>query len=221
MNVDLIVPAFDDEGAISALLADVPRPPVREILVVDNGSRDATARFARHAGARIVHETRVGYGYACLAGVASLAADCDIVVFLPVTGGDPGDIPALIAPILDDRADLVVASRSGDRRVPTQQRMGNAIASRWLRARFGVTTTDLGPLRAIRRGALDALHLEDTQHGWDFEMQIKAAQHGLRYAEIAATSRAFPPPSRGTVRGALRTGANVLGLIARHDRKKR
>ncbi len=219
--IDVIIPAFDHEAVIAALIAAVPRPLVRDILVVDNGSRDATARFAKQSGARVIHETRLGYGYACLAGMANLPADCDIVVFLPVFGCDPADITALVKPIVEDRADLVVAARTAEpRAVPASQKLANAIASRWLRTRFNLPATDLGPLRAIRRGALDQLHMEDTQHGWNLEMQIKAAQHHLRYAEVPATFHPRHTPARTSVRGAIRDGAKLLGQLARHERKK-
>jgi glycosyltransferase involved in cell wall biosynthesis len=70
------------------LLHAVARPPIRDLIVVDNASRDATARFAKQCGARVIDESRVGYGYACLAGVAALRDDCDVVLFLPVEGSD-------------------------------------------------------------------------------------------------------------------------------------
>ena len=219
--IDVIIPAFDHEAVIAALIAGIPRPLVRQVLVVDNGSRDATARFAKQSGARVIHETRVGYGYACLAGMANLSADCDIVVFLPVFGCDPADITALAKPIVEDRADLVVAARTGEpRAVPPSQKLANAIASRWLRTRFDLPATDVGPLRAIRRGALDQLHMEDTQHGWNLEMQIKTAQHHLRYAEVPATYHPQHTRVRASVRGAIRDGAKMLGQLARSDRRR-
>lgn len=224
MNVDVIIPALDEEQSIRSVLAAIPQPPVRTVTVVDNGSRDATAERARAAGARVVSEPRRGYGAACLAGLAALPEDTDIIVFLDADGSDdPAQIVPLIAPILSGAADLVVGSRTGpgvERGALTpQQRIGNQVASVWLRTRYGLAATDLGPLRAIRKDALDSLAMADRDYGWTVEMQIKAARKGLRYAEVVVPYRCREGRSKisGTLRGTIGASAKILGLLARYE----
>jgi glycosyltransferase involved in cell wall biosynthesis len=223
--VDVIIPARDEQACVGAVVARVPRPPVRMVLVVDNGSSDDTAGAARRAGATVVREPRPGYGAACLAGMAALPADASIVVFLDADGSDdPGLIPALLRPILEDRADLVVGARApglAERGAMTMpQRVGNAVAARWLRARFGLHATDLGPLRAIRRSSLDALGMRDRGYGWTVEMQIKAARARLRYVEVPVPyrrRRTGRSKVAGTLAGTVGAAAKILGLLAWHD----
>lgn len=224
MRVDVVIPALNEARAIGGVVARIPRPPVRDVYVVDNGSTDGTAEIARAAGAKIVLERRRGYGSACLAGIAALPSDTDIVVFLDADGSDdPDELHSLIAPIVDDRADLVIGSRSlgaAERGALTpQQRVGNAIAATWLRTRFDLPATDLGPFRAIRRSSLAALGMVDTNYGWTVEMQIKAAQRGLRYAEVPAAYKRRIGESKvsGTVRGVIGASYKILGLLAWYD----
>jgi glycosyltransferase involved in cell wall biosynthesis len=224
MRVCVVIPALDEEAAIEGVVRGVMQPPVRGVYVVDNGSRDRTAELARAAGATVVSEPRRGYGSACLAGIAALPADTDIVVFVDADGSDdPTELAALVAPILEGRADLVIGSRALGKveqgALTPQQRVGNAIASLWLRARFDLPATDLGPFRAIRRDALERLGMVDTDYGWTVEMQIKAARAGLRYVEVPAAYKRRLGASKvsGTVRGVVGATYKILGLLAWYD----
>lgn len=221
-RVDVVIPALNEEGAVGHVVAAIGRPPVHTVWVVDNGSTDGTARIARAAGARVLHEPRRGYGSACLRALRELPAEVSVVVFLDADGSDdPRLIPALLRQ-LELGAELVVGSRAASARaqLTLQQRVGNELASRWLRGRFGLPATDLGPFRAIRRDALDALGMTDSGYGWTVEMQIKAARRGLRYAEIEVPvlpRAAGKSKVSGTVRGVLGASVKILGLLARHD----
>ncbi|MFH1808747.1 MAG: glycosyltransferase family 2 protein [Pseudomonadota bacterium] len=224
MNIDLIIPALDEERSIGQVVRAVLKPPLREVLVVNNGSRDGTAAHAQEAGARVITELRRGYGSACLAGIAALRCDTDIVVFLDGDGSDdPSMITPLLQPILDDRADLVIGSRTlgalESGALSPQQRIGNAIAAHWLHRRFDLRATDLGPFRAIRARSLRALKMCDRDYGWTVEMQIKAARQGLRYAEIPVPYRRRIGRSKvsGTLRGTLGASYKILSLLLWHD----
>jgi glycosyltransferase involved in cell wall biosynthesis len=223
MIVDAVIPALDEEASIGEVVRAIPRGLVRSVIVADNGSRDRTADEARAAGATVVSEPRRGYGSACLAGIASLPPDCDVVVFLDADGSDDlAALPRLLAPILEGRADFVVGSRvAGGTQVLTwTQRAGNALACAWLRGRFGIRATDLGPFRAIRRDALARLGMEDRTYGWTVEMQIKAAKQKLRYDEVqvaALPRRAGKSKVSGTIRGVVGASWKILGLLFRHD----
>jgi len=223
-RIDVIIPALDEEATIGGVVASVAAAGAREVFVVDNGSTDRTAAYARAAGATVVLEPRRGYGAACLAGIRALV-DTDVVVFLDADGSDdPTLLPALVAPILEGRADLVIGARALGAAEPGAltwpQRAGNALAARWLAVRFGLAATDLGPFRAIRRTSLEALGMRDRGMGWTVEMQLRAARSGLRYHEIAVPyrrRRAGVSKVAGTLRGTVRASLKILGLLCWHD----
>lgn len=227
-RIDVIIPAFNEEQSIAHVLAEIPAGLVREVVVVDNNSTDQTSAVARAAGATVLREERPGYGHACLRGMAHCfgrpaAEQPDIVVFLD---GDYSDYPAemtqLIAPIVEDRADLVIGSRAlGQREAGAmlpQQIFGNWLATTLLRRLYGVRFTDLGPFRAIRAGALRQLGMADTTYGWTVEMQLKAAKQGLRTTEVPVRYRRRIGVSKvsGTVRGTLGAGYKILWTIFRY-----
>jgi glycosyltransferase involved in cell wall biosynthesis len=220
MSIAAIVPALDEEATVGDVVAQLWRH-VRFVIVVDNGSRDDTAAVATAAGAHVIREPNRGYGAACQAGIAALPADADVVLFADADGSDDlDDLATLIAPIREDRADLVIGSRVR-RAVPgaltIPQRVGNWLASRILERLYGAPTTDLGPLRAIRVGALRELGMRDRGFGWTVEMQARAARKSLCVAEVDVAYR----PRRGgrskiagTIRGSARAGVAILWTLA-------
>lgn len=222
MAVDVIIPALDEERVIGSVVAALDRRLVRHVLVVDNGSRDATAQRARDSGARVVFEPRRGYGQACLTGLSALEPGCEVVAFLDGDGSDvPSELASLVEPILAGVADLVVGARRPVERgaLTPQQRIGNAVAAAWLRRRYGLPATDLGPFRAIRLSSLCALGMRDRNWGWTVEMQVRAARAGLRYLERPVTYRRRVGQSKisGTLRGTLGASVKILSTLARHD----
>ncbi|GEM_PF-6941487 len=147
-RISLIIPVFNEQDAIQNVLGDLPADFLTEIIVVDNGSTDQTARIARQMGARVVVESRCGYGSACLAGIAT-ADDPDILAFLDGDYSDfPEELTDVVRPILEGRADLVIGSRVLGEREPgallPQTRFGNWLATFLIEALFGTRFTDLG-----------------------------------------------------------------------------
>jgi glycosyltransferase involved in cell wall biosynthesis len=186
-QVALIIPALDEEATIGPLLEAVDRILVDQVVVADNGSLDRTGERARQAGATVVRELRRGYGSACLRALREVP-EADILVFMDADGSDdPHEIALLLAALRDRDADLVIGSRvlgraeSGS--LSGLQRFGNALTCTLVRLFWSVRYSDLGPFRAIRRVALDRLEMSDPDFGWTIEMQVKAAQHGLRAIE--------------------------------------
>ncbi len=224
LNVDVIIPALNEEAALPLVLGDIPRPAVRRVVVADNGSTDRTAERALEHGAELVHEPERGYGAACLRALAHLADDPpEIVVFLDGDYSDhPNELNALIAPILAGDADMVVGSRARGVRergaLSPQQRVGNSIACGALRLLYGVRYSDLGPFRAIRWQTLQALDMQDRNFGWTVEMQIKAAQRSVPYREVPVSYRQRIGVSKvsGTLRGSLGAGVKILWLLGRY-----
>ncbi len=222
--VDVVIPALNEERALPRVLEEIPRPPVRRIVVADNGSTDRTPEVARAAGAEVVHQRERGYGAACLRALEHLATDPpEVVVFLDGDYSDhPSELPLLVDPILRGEAELVIGSRATGKReagaLSVQQRVGNVIACRALRRLYGVQYTDLGPFRAVRWRTLESMQMQDRNFGWTVEMQIKAAKQGVPYLEVPVSYRSRIGVSKisGTVKGSVSAGAKILWLLGRY-----
>ena len=224
-RIALIIPALNEEPAIAGVIGSLP-DWLDEIVVVDNGSTDRTAAIAADHGATVVHEPRRGYGAACLAGLAHLASSHrpDLVAFMDADrSDDPGDLPAVLEPIVSGSADLVIGSRVLGKADPGSltlpQRFGNALATALLRRLWGVQCTDLGPFRAIRFDHLARLRMDDLGYGWTAQMQARAAAAGYRMTEVPVSYRRRIGKSKisGTVRGVVGAGTKILSTIA-HER---
>ena len=221
ISIAVIIPALNEERAIASVIGDLP-PCIQQLIVVDNGSMDRTGEIAAELGATVVREPKLGYGRACLAGMAALKSP-DVVVFLDGDYSDhPDELPQLVAPIAENRADLTIGSRVLGRRergaLTPQARFGNALATMLIRALFGVRFTDLGPFRAIGYEQLLQLDMADRDYGWTVEMQVKAARLGLQCCEIPVSYRRRIGVSKisGTVIGSIKAGYKILWIIFRY-----
>ncbi len=228
-SIDVLIPAYNEESSLPLVLADLPRPPVRRIIVADNNSTDQTASKARDGGAIVVPAPRQGYGSACLAGLDFLRRHDppDIVVFIDGDYSDhPDELPRVIAPIVEDRADLVIGSRIlGQRQAGAllpQARAGNVVACTLIRLLYRHRYTDLGPFRAIRWTALERLAMSDHNFGWTAEMQVKALRSGLRVSEVPVSYRRRIGVSKitGTLKGTLMAGYKILWTVFRYSWRK-
>lgn len=230
-DVDVVIPALNEEEALPRVLADLPRAGdalpggarVRQIVVADNGSTDRTADVAREAGAFVVRASERGYGSACLAALAHLRqSPPGIVAFVDADhSDDPRELPLVLAPLLAGQADLCVGSRTLGAFEPgafsPAQAFGNRLAPALLRLLYGARVTDLGPFRAIGWEALESLRMRDRDFGWTVEMQAKAFRAGLRVAEVPVTyrrRRLGRSKISGTLRGVWGAGTKILWTIA-------
>ncbi len=221
-RISVIIPVLNEEEALPHVLNDLPWCMVHDVIVVDNGSTDATAQVASQAGARVICESQRGYGVACLAGINAMH-ESDIVVFLDGDYSDhPNEMPQVVKPILEERADMVIGSRVlGIRErgaLAPQARWGNWLAVSLIRLIYGVRYTDLGPFRAIRASSLLALGMEDQGFGWTVEMQVRAVMARLRIEEVPVSYRQRKGQSKisGTLRGCILAGTAIIGTIIRH-----
>ena len=197
--IDVIIPAYNESASIGKVIGDIPRELVRDIIVCNNNSTDATASVAAASGAIVVDQPLRGYGNACLAGMAYIK-----------------DRP--LSPIKEGK-DMVIGSRvkgnpdRGSLTIP--QRFGNWLATRLIHMMYGFRFSDLGPFRAIRWQKLLSLDMQDKNYGWTVEMQVKALQQHLACAEVPVSYRKRIGTSKvsGTVKGSILAGYKILWTI--------
>ena len=223
MQTSAIIPALNEQETIANVVRAVPKTICQQIIVVDNGSTDATAERAAAAGARVVKEPRRGYGRACAAGVGALASDCEIVVFLDGDGSDcPELMDLLVNPIAEERYDFVIGSRTLGVREAGSMNFQQVVAGRGagflVHKLYGVRYTDMCPFRAIRRGALEQLGMREMTYGWNLEMQMRAAGAKLRILEIPINHRRRAGGTSkvsGSVRGTCLAATRIALTLAR------
>jgi glycosyltransferase involved in cell wall biosynthesis len=227
VRVSVIIPTHNEASAIGRVLADLPADLVTEVIVVDSNSNDGTPEIATKMGARVIEEPRRGYGRACLTGLAQ--ANCpDIVVFLDGDYSDrPAELPVLLAPIIEGRADIAMGSRLRDGRnfaaLPWHQAFGNRFAAGLIDLLYGVKITDLGPFRAARTDVLRELKLEQATYGWAVEMILQGALRGFRIVEVPVSyyPRIGKSKISGTMKGTLGAAWFILSLIVRYYFRRR
>jgi rSAM/selenodomain-associated transferase 1 len=220
LSTALIIPVLDEEQTIGSVLDGIDRSLIDSLIVVDNGSTDRSADLAVAHGAHVFKEPRRGYGSACLRGLSECRGS-DLILFMNGDGSDaPEEIPRLLDAFLKRGADLVIGSRVRRKREPgaltPAQRFGNALTCVLLRLFWKQRATDLGPFRAIRRAALDRLGMIDPDFAWTIEMQVKAAQLGLRTVEVPVSCRnrrGGRSKVSGTVRGSWLAGKGILSYV--------
>ena len=221
MRVSLIIPALNEAGSLGRLLAEVPADLIYQVIVVNNGSTDRTAEVAQAGGAVVIHEPRRGYGFACAAGTA--ASEGEVLAFMDGDGSfAPGELRDLLAPLIQGKADLVLGSRMRENAVamPHHQRFGNLLFVWLLRQRFGLTLTDLGPFRAIRRELLLELNMRERTYGWPLEMIVKMARLHKPIVEVPVTYRPrFAGRSKvgGTLRGSILTAYRFFHVMIHYS----
>lgn len=213
---DLILPCRDEAPALRTLLPRVPEH--YRVIVVDNGSRDDTARVARQLGATVVLEERAGYGAAVHAGVE--AATAELVAVMDGDGSfDPAELDPLLADVVEGRADLAVGRRRPVAKGvwPWHARAGNAAVVRLLRRRIGLAVHDVGPIRVCRREWLLDLGVTDRRFGYPLELLHRATVSGARITEhdVSYHPRAAGTRSKvsGSVRGTLRTTRDFWAVV--------
>ena len=227
MRVSVIIPTHNEAQAIKRVIADLPSDLTTEVIVVDSNSTDGTPEIAANMGARVIPEPRRGYGRACLTGMAA-ANSPDVIVFLDGDYSDrPSELPILLAPIIEGRADITLGSRLRERSstgaLPWHQVFGNRLAASLIRLFYGLKISDLGPFRAGRADVLHALALEETTYGWAVEMILKGALAGFRVVEVPVSyyPRIGKSKISGTLKGTLGAGWFILSLIVRYYFRQR
>ncbi len=191
-TVTVLISARNEAGGIAKVIAGV-RPFASEILLVDGHSTDDTRRIAEEAGVAVHVDDRRGKGDAYKVGIRH--ARGDIIVFIDGDGShEPNDIPALCEPILEDRADLVVASRHkggsdewrGD--LETWLRaIGSGFLSVCINYRWKSNLTDvLNGFRAARASVAREVPLRADDFDIEQHMIVQYLKHGFRVTEVGS-----------------------------------
>ncbi|MHB8324600.1 MAG: glycosyltransferase family 2 protein [Candidatus Dormibacteria bacterium] len=196
-RVCIIIPAFNEQDSVRSVVGEVRRHmPAAEVLVIDDGSSDATAANASSAGATVIHlPVNLGIGGAVQAGyIYALRRHFDLAVQVDGDGQhDPEELTRLLAPLLSGEADLVIGSRwlgRGDYSGSRARRIGMRILARFVRWKTGLVLTD--PTSGFR--AVDSIGLElfARRYPADFpevEALLIANRAGLRVVEVPVRMR--------------------------------
>ena len=226
IEVGVVIPVIDEEAALPHVLGALQSVFSGPVYVVDGGSRDRTVAVAVDLGATVLSEPRRGYGRACITGArAAMAAGARIVVFLDGDfSDDPTELPLVLAPLIDGRADVVIGARVASKRRPgamaRHQAAGNGLVALLIRLLYGVPITDPGPFRALRGSVFEALALREMTYGWPVEAIVRAARHGYRVCEVPVSYRPRIGTSKisGTVKGSVLAGYRMLRAVVRYVR---
>ncbi len=213
MKVAALIPAYQAAahlGEVLERLQALPEP--LEILVVDDGSRDATAEVARRHGARVISfESNRGKGHALLAGFAALR-DRDAVVTLDADGQHPPEcVPDFVRAAVS--ADLVLGARLRSSDMPARRRFANAFSSGWTSFLAGrpVHDSQCG-FRLHRRAVLERTPLTAGRYEVETEMIVRSARLGFRLAEVTIPTVYGEEKSQIRV---MRDVPRIIGTLAR------
>lgn len=191
-KITIVLPTKDEGEGIAELIR-ILKPYGDEILVVDGHSMDSTREVAETEGARVILDNKKGKGDAIK--VAIKEARGDILVFIDADGShEPSDIPLVLEPLLEDRADLVVASRAKGGSDEFKMRLdhlirqvGTDLATTLINYRYNADLTDiLNGFRAIKRPVALNLNLKANDFDIEEELITKCLKKGYRIAEVAS-----------------------------------
>ncbi len=220
-QVVVVIPALNEEASLPRVIEHFRELGLNRIRVVDNGSHDRTAEVARQCGAEVIDEPRRGYGQACWTGCQNLPPDAEWMLFCNADGSDDIERVRELMQATDEEVELVLGTRktgdNGHDHLTFSQRFGNKLATSLIRLLWSANYADLGPLRLISRRAFERLNMQDRGFGWTVEMQVRAAEEGLKICQVPV--RNFPRSAgvskiSGTVKGSIQAGTIILSTIA-------
>jgi glycosyltransferase involved in cell wall biosynthesis len=185
MKTVIVIPAYNEARNIGAVLKDV-RKYAKTVIVVDDGSKDATSDVARkYATLALKHRVNMGKGRALATGIqAALAEYPDAIITMDSDGQhEPKDIPRLLAALA--KADIAIGTRQLDSSMPLVFRLGNAVIRQTFRTLFGTLVHDTqSGFRAYRTGIVRKLAWETSGYAADTEILVQAIRKDARLAEV-------------------------------------
>ena len=223
-NVVVVMPAYNAGRTLRMTYEELPKDAVNLVILVDDGSTDATLDVARQLGLQIfVHNRNYGYGAnqkTCY--TEALRAGADIVVMVhPDYQYDPTLVPDIIRPIVDGEADVVLGSRlKGGSALAQGMPWWKYAANRFLTAVenrvFGLRLSEYHTgYRAFRREVLETVNFGANSDAFVFDQEIIAqvVASGFRIAEIAVPTRYFPDASSASFTASTVYGLRILAVL--------
>lgn len=230
-RVVAIIPAYNEERTIGSVVLRA-MAHVHDVVVVDDGSTDATAQIAEAAGAIVVrHKRNRGKGAALNTGFyKARELDPDALVLLDADGQHlPNEVPNVLAPVLADEADIVVGSRyigngnghangnGNGHGVPRHRVVGHWAFTTLTNVTSGVRVSDSqSGFRALSWRAIQALNFSSDGFSVESEMQFLAGELGLRVAEVPITADYVDKPKRPVVAHGLMVLNGMLRLVGQY-----
>jgi dolichol-phosphate mannosyltransferase len=194
--ITAVIPAYNEERTIGRVVEETCKH-VSQVVVVDDGSTDGTTEMARSAGATILrHSHNAGYGASLATGFKHVKNNgASILVVLDADGQhDPSQIPRLVAPIIEGKADVVIGSRFMDGQekseMPAYRRFGISVVNRaWRFATADSMTDTQCGFRAYSRRAIDGIDI--TEAGMSASLQVldQASDRNLKVVEVPVSVR--------------------------------
>ncbi len=227
-KVVVVMPAYNAGRTLRMTYEELPKDSVSLVILVDDGSTDATLEIARDLGLEIfVHDRNYGYGAnqkTCY--TEALRAGCDVVVMVhPDYQYDPTLVPKIIEPIVRGQADLVLGSRlkGGGSAVQHGMPWWKYVSNRFLTGveniAFGLRLSEFHTgYRAFSREVLESVNFRMNSDGFVFDQEIVAQTVAARFriAEIAVPLRYFPEASSASFWASSAYGVKILWVVARY-----
>lgn len=209
-KVIAVVPAHNEARTVDDVVRSL-LPAVSEVIVVDDASGDGTGEIARQAGATMLrNETSRGYDGAIDRGFSEAARrGADIIMTFDADGEhDAKDIPTILAPILEGRADVVAGQR------PRVRHWGEVIFASYTKMRFGIRDPLCG-LKAYRRQVYDSVGFFDRVHSIGTELMLRARAKGYRIVLVPIVLHERMDDRSRFYFVRLRGNLNILGAMIR------
>ncbi|MEL7038000.1 MAG: glycosyltransferase family 2 protein [Cyanobacteria bacterium J06592_8] len=221
INLDqvlVIIPVLNEEATIATVINALKQLNLTQTRVVDNGSIDNSITQAKKAGAEVIIEPQAGYGRACWRGLQNLPDHIEWILFCDGDGSDDlSELPQFFA---QNNTDFILGNRratsQGRSAMTPVQNFGNGLATFLIYLGWGYHYYDLGPLRLIRRSALEAIQMQDRGFGWTVEMQARAVELNLKIQEIPVNyhrRQGGRSKISGTLSGSLKAGIIILKTL--------
>jgi glycosyltransferase involved in cell wall biosynthesis len=226
-KVVVIMPAYNAAKTLRMTYTELPHDRVDLVLLVDDGSSDATVEIARQLNLELfIHNRNYGYGAnqkTCY--TEALKADADIVVMVhPDYQYDPTCLPQIIEPIERGEADVVLGSRLMSASPVTQgmpwwKYVGNRLLTKVENAAFGLHLSEYHTgYRAFSREVLETINFQMNADGFIFDQEVIAqiVDARFRVAEVSVPTRYFPEASSASFIDSSRYGLGILWLVVRY-----
>ncbi len=216
LKVVCVIPAHNEESTISSVVRNA-RTICNIVIVVDDGSTDRTVEEAKKAKAKVVsHTIRLGVGAALSTGLrAAINYGAEIIVTLDADEQhDPKEIPNVITPIIDGKADLVIGSRTLEKNseMPFQKLVANKILSKLTSLASDIEIKDSqSGFRGMSRKVAESIKYDSTDYQWASEMIILLSKRGIKIVDVPIKTLYFKSRRRGAgFRDAIKILYNIL-----------